>query len=46
MAGKARVNCADMFEITDDLLVDDATLVSGGVVAGRITTLNGGTISP
>ena len=37
------MNCTDMLEIAGELLVDDASLVSGGIVAGQITTVNGGT---
>ncbi len=46
VAGKARVICKDMFEITCELLIDDASLGSGGNMAGKIPILNGGTISP
>jgi hypothetical protein len=46
ISGKASVNSADIFEITETLLVDDATLVSGGVVAGKVTTANDGIVRP
>lgn len=44
LLGKARVYCNEQFNIASELLVDDSTLVTNEVYAGKTTLLNGGVV--
>jgi hypothetical protein len=44
--GKAQVRCLDQIQISDELLIDDASLVVNDISAEDITLKNGGILSP